>query len=215
MVQGLVIVPVVLRSQTHGGRSLKQPIAWVIAALVMFMGLRYSWLTWHGQIQPVLATWVIFAVAASLSWWTYWSSPRHSVSNNMGNASDLVIVWMILITIMVSRHSSRTSFNWFEIGCLTATGIILLFWRFSRRHTTSNLLLQVLMSVAYLPTLYQLWRATANTEPLVVWLGTWTASFLATVQAIRTKDRLALAYAGRALMFVTIVVLLIIRLDRR
>ena len=180
---------------------------------MLFVGLRYSWLTRQGDIQPVMATWLLFCVAVSLSLWTYWSSKKHSVVSNVGNAIDFIIVWMILASIIFLGKNVRLGFNGFEIGCLIASAIILVFWRISKKHQASNLSLQGIMTIAYFPTLRQLWSAKDNTESFSIWIVIWIASTAALIPAFTDKDKLAIAYASRAFILVTVLLGLMIRIE--
>jgi hypothetical protein len=179
------------------------------------VAVRYSWLTAHDQIHPVLATWLIFCVAVTFSLMTYWSSKQHSLISNIANVSDLVTVWMVLASILLFSKEVRLHFNAVEIACLLVSGTVLVWWRFTKQHAASNIMLQIVMTVAYLPTLFQLWYAQSNTESFGVWAVTWVGSCVALVPAIIDRDKLAVVYALRALLLISAIIGLMIRLELR
>lgn len=176
------------------------------------MGLWYCWQTYTGSIQPTLATWIIFSVATTLSLWTYWSSEQHNLISNILNTVDTFSVNAILLVIVLFGVNVRFGINRFELGCLVACGVILVIWRFTKKHAASNLTLQTVMTVAYLPTINQLWNATTNTESFVVWAVWFVGCSLALVTARLSKDKLAVVYAARALLMVSIIIVLMIRI---
>lgn len=199
------------REEVH----VRRGTAIIAALVVLLVDARYCWLVWRGDAAPVLATWLLFAVAVSLSFATYWASEKHSIVGNIGNAVDVVGVWAILLFVALLGKHVRLGFSPFELGCLVASGLILLLWRASKLHATSNLALQVVMTVAYFPTIAQLWGATSSTEPLAFWTAIWVSAVLTLVPAIIDRDRLACAYAGRAVVMVSVLIALMLRIQLR
>lgn len=194
---------------------MRKVSAAVVAVLMLFVTLRYSWLTWRGEIQPVFATWLLGGVAVSLSFWTYWSSGQRSLVGNIGNTVDLFVVGTILASIVFLSPQVRLGFNEFEIGCLAVSVVILIFWRTSKRHAAAHLALQGLMTVSFCPLFYQLWQAHTNTESFGVWVTAWVACVAALVPPVLDRDRLAIIYASRAIIMVTITLGLMARLELR
>lgn len=192
---------------------MKRVLPWIIAALMLCVGAPYCWQTLRGEIHPVFATWAIMAIANTLSWSTFWSSKDRNWSANVMNLSGMLASWVILLSVIVSGHGTRFWFNTFELWCLGFVVVILIFWWQSRQHVTSNLLVQVLMSVCYLPTLYHLWTASTNTEPIGVWTISAIASGLSVILAGLKRNRLSVVYASRSLFFSLAIILLILRLE--
>lgn len=184
----------------------------ISACIWFFMTTYYVWLIMQNEIQPVLTTWILFCVAVSLSFRTYWSSKKHSVVGNIGNFIDLGVVWLILLSILLFGKNINFAFNTFETCCLVASLGILLFWKLSKQHMLSNIALQVIITVAYFPTIYRLWYATQNTESFSVW-SIWligVSASLATV--ILHKDTLGIIYSSRAFVLVLIIMILMLRI---
>lgn len=175
------------------------------------MGFRYIMLIKQGEIKPALATWTIFVVSVILSFQTYWSTGKKSIIANIANATDVVAVIGIFTSILIFGKGNLT-FNLFEIYCLAASFGILIFWKTSKKHTLSNILLQVIMTVAYLPTFYRLWFATTNTESFLVWSIWIIGTSASLITSILYKDTLGILYASRAFVLTAIVIALMVRL---
>ena len=188
-----------------------------IIAIIAFtvgigMGFRYVYLVAQKEIYPALTTWILFCVAVSLSFRTYWSSRKHSIVGNLANFVDLILVWIILVGILLFGQNVNLIFRPFEIWCLISSGIVLLFWILSKKHLLSNLLLQVIMTVAYFPTIYNLWYATNNTESFSVWCVWLIGGFTSLIIAILKKDTLGIVYSSRAFVLVSIILILMLRI---
>ncbi len=162
-------------------------------------------------VRPVFTTWLLFFVASSLSFWTYWSSKKHSVRGNIANFMDMFVCAVITLGIL-SVEGSHLIGNAFDGYCLVASGIVLVFWRMTRRHEFSNMMLQIVMATAYMPTFVKLWQATRNTESLPVWVLSWFGAVFAFISASAERDKLGKIYAGRGLILVSVVVWLIMRI---
>jgi len=172
----------------------------------------YSISTFKGLIQPTIITWLMFGLATSLSFWTYWASGKHTWKSNIANFLDVISVFIAILVIIFLGHNIRFNVNPFEIVCIILCLIILVFWRITKSHEKSNILLQVIMMLAYIPTYYQLWNASESTEPLITWLMNWIMSLSSLILAIKNKDKLAIIYPGRALVMLSIMIFLILRL---
>lgn len=194
-------------------RAKKAMIAAVALSLVG--GFRYITQTIDGVIQPTMTTWLLFAVAVSLSMWTYLATEKHSMLTNIGNTIDLVFCWIELFAIVFVSPHPRLGLNFFEVCCIAAALLIGYGWRRTRKHVLANLAIQGIMVVAYLPTLYGLWYATTNHESLSAWSIQWLVCACALVTAIEKRDRLAMIYAGRAVTFVSLMLFLMIRIELR
>jgi hypothetical protein len=162
-------------------------------------------------VRPVFTTWLLFFIASSLSFWTYWSSKKHSVRGNIANFMDMFVCGVITLSILSYAGGDLVGRS-IDIYCLIASALILVFWRIKRQHGTANILLQLVMVVAYLPTIGNLWEATRNTESLPVWILAWFGAVFAFISASVERDKLGKIYAGRGLVLVSIVIWLIARI---
>lgn len=189
--------------------------ALIAAVLLLSMAARYATLTVRGEIQPVLASWLLFALATTLSLWTYLFTDKHSLVSNIGNAIDLVVVAVIICSILAYGQNIRYKVNGFEWSCFIAATAIAVYWSVTRRHKATNLALQGILTLAYLPMLYHLWLASINTESITAWIIAWLACTSSFAAAKFGEDGLAMVYAGRAWLLVSATLILIIRLELR
>ena len=186
----------------------------LIVCLLATFCLRYCWQMVAGQIAPVLATWIVFLVATQMSLFTYLrSSEKHTWLSNIYIVADCLNVIIVLLVAIFLGKKVRLGLTFFEIGCLTGCAIIAMIWFFSRSHVLCNLMIQVMMIIAYFPLVYHLWNAPANTEPYFPWLITMLASTLAMYEPIKKRDLLAAVYLTRSTLSVLVVIMLMIRLD--
>lgn len=185
----------------------------ILSALILFgVTFRYSYLILKHKIVPTLTTWLLFSIASGLSLLTYFSSSNHSISGNIINVMDLVMCWSILISLIIVKKKLSLAFSRFEKVCLVLTGIILLFWLFTKEDVVANLLLQLILTIAYLPTITKLWRAKESQESFGMWLAIVTASFLGFVSGLVQHDLLGSIYAFRSFVSVAVVLVLMIRI---
>ena len=180
--------------------------------LMLCMNTWYGISTIQGSIHPTLIMWIIFCVAVSLSYGTYYSSKNHNWLNNITNSADLIFVWTITIIIIFLGKNIRFDVNIVEILCLFSSLVILIFWRITKFHKTSNIFLQIVMVIAYLPTFYQLLNVSETTESLVAWFFNWFASIAGIITARLGNDKLATIYATRSFIMISIMIALILRL---
>lgn len=191
---------------------MKKLFALVTFGLMLVMNFWYCDLIIKGEIHPTLMTWVIFSVAVSLSLGTYWSSGNHNLLSGICNITDTVLVLIVTLIIIFFGKNVRFEINTFEIICIILALIILVFWRITKAHEVSNLFLQGVMVIAYFPTFYQLWGALTTSESLVTWSISWLISFLGIITAVLGRDKLAIIYSTRALVMITIMIFLILRI---
>ncbi|HEY5588455.1 MAG TPA: hypothetical protein VIK86_05800 [Candidatus Paceibacterota bacterium] len=192
---------------------MRKLFAFITIILMTFTNIWYVHLIVSGIIHPTLMTWVMFCVAVILSFATYWSSEKHSFLNNACNTVDLISVIVITSTIIFFGKDVRFNINMIEIICIALSLVILFFWRITRKHETSNMLLQIVMSIAYLPTFYQLWVAYESSESLITWSVMWFASITGVTTGILGKDKLATIYSFRSFLLISILIILILRLN--
>ena len=182
------------------------------AILMTVTNIWYIYLIIMGRIHPTFMTWVIFSVAVGLSFATYWSSEKHSFLNNICNTVDLISVFVITTIIVIFGENIRFNINTFEMICILLSMMILFFWRITKRHEVSNIFLQIVMTIAYFPTFYQLWSATVSSESVITWGILLLASITGVMTGVLGKDKLAIIYSTRSLVMVSILIVLILRI---
>lgn len=191
--------------------------AGVVVLILSVTTLRYCQLIVFGKIEPVLATWLLFTTVTSLNWLTYWSSPKRSIINNIGLVTGCISVWLISSAIVISGfflgRNIRFGFTRFEIICFLASGVILLWWKFTKNYEISNYAFQVMTMIAWLPLYIHLLFAHVNTEPFSLWLAQLVVAGFTLIPAIVGKDKLAIINSFRGFFCVVLVLLLMIRLE--
>ncbi|MGD9129528.1 MAG: hypothetical protein PVJ09_03520 [Candidatus Woesebacteria bacterium] len=179
-----------------------------ILLIVSSSGLWYSYQIIFKKVKPVLSTWLIMLVGASLSLFTYLSASNWNLKSNILNMADVVNLLIItMATLAVSRNKLmiRPFEKWYFLGMV----IISLFWIFSKDPFISNLLIQGLIWVGYFPTIHKLITEKSNTESFLTWGGVLLAGLLALIPA--SDNLLSLIYAGRTVIMVSIILSLMLQ----
>lgn len=166
----------------------------------------------NGKVKPVLATWIFFAFATLLSLVTnFKESGVTGLLANSYNVVDTLSVF-IICGVILFRKDSRKIFNMFEKRCLGAVVFVFIAWIISGQNILAHLAVQVILVIAYLPTLVQLWKATENTESVGMWSTNCAASLFGLVEPIKTMAFLPIVYGSRSVISTFIVTVLILRL---
>jgi len=182
-----------------------------VVAINAFILVRYVWLIRQKRIQPALAMWAFFTIAVVGSFVTYLSEAAHSPLDNILNTSDIALVGTVSIVIWVwGDKSSR--FTRFDLGCLGAVALILVFWGFTREHAAAHLAIQAILVIAYAPVVKRIWKADRNTESFAAWIGMLLAAALS---LLSSKGWLATVYAVRAVVCTSSLLALMLRARRR
>ena len=170
----------------------------------------YCYFAIKGVTHPTLMTWVMFFIAIVLSFSTYWSSQNHDLLSNICNAGDLILVLGVIIVIAVFCKNVRFSINNTEIICLSMSFVVLIFWKITKAHELSNIILQIIMVIAYFPTFYQILKVSEISESPITWGVTWISALLGFITAKLGKDKLAMIYSGRSLVMISILLFILV-----
>jgi hypothetical protein len=125
------------------------------------------------------------------------------------NAADLIYVLTICLAIIIFGDKS-SKFTRFDSGCLVAVLIIVVFWILTQNHRVTNILMQVILVIAYFPVVKRLLDSKENTEPFSVWIGMLLAPSIA---LISSRGTLATIYSVRAIICVSLLLLLMVRIE--
>ncbi|MBE0653735.1 MAG: hypothetical protein IH594_08050, partial [Bacteroidales bacterium] len=141
----------------------------IVSIINLVILLRYLQLIKKQKIRPSLAMWTFFSLAVGMSLITYMSEGNYSFLDNILNTTDLALVISVAVSIYFSGDKS-SRFNSFDKILLIVVGLIFLFWITTRNHFVSNILIQLILVIAYIPVVSRMLVSKVNTEPFSVWL---------------------------------------------
>jgi hypothetical protein len=182
---------------------------YAVISITLVIMVRYILLLIRKKIKPALAMWLFFSVAIIMSLVTYRSESGYGLLDNIMNTVDLIYVVTVCIAIFLFGDKS-SKFTRFDRGCLIAVFTILLFWIFTRNHWVTNIMMQLILVIAYFPVVKRLIDSRENTEPFSVWIGMLLAPSIA---LISSKGTLATIYSVRAIFCVSTLLLLMLRIE--
>ncbi len=190
-------------------------MAKIIEIIVVILTLWYTGIylreMMKGRVKPVLATWLLFVLGTSLSIVTNFKETGvQGFGANIFNLTDALGVTIIFLFALFRPNTNRR-FDTFEKSCLSAVGIVFIFWLLSGQSVVSHLLVQCVFVVAYLPTLRKLWSAEANTESIVTWSLNTMAAGLGIIPPLINHDLLPLVYCIRGTVSAFLVVVFSLR----
>ena len=180
-----------------------------VVAINLFILVRYCWLIRKKRIKPALAMWVFFSIAMCGSLVTYLSAGDYSLLDNILNTSDLVLVVTVSMFIVIFGGRS-TRFNKFDLGCLVAVLVIMMFWLISQHHVVSHISIQVILVIAYFPVIIRIWKSNENTESFTAWIGLFLAPF---ISLLSSNGVLATIYSIRAIILSLVLLVLMARAE--
>lgn len=194
--------------------------AFIAALLAGVFGIWYCLLIWVHRIEPSLATWTIFQATTIISFFTYAKESKRKSGNidyvsNIANTMDTIGVSVILFVIIICGSAGQWHFQTFDIYCLIASGAILCSRWFTKSEITTNLAVQAVMVVAYLPMIHKMWIASQNPEAFGPWTVQLAICIFSLCAAIAGRSFLSIVYAGRATTLVAIILALMLRLKFR
>ncbi len=166
-----------------------------------------------GKVKPVLATWMFLSLAVLISLASeFFQTGIQGVSANFFNLIDSLAVVSIFIIILFHKDTRRT-FTTFEKGCILGVILICLIWFFTKNNIFTHLATQLILVIAYLPTLVELWNTRKNTEALGTWVFDCLGSLLGLIIPIREGQILPIVYGVRSVVSTLLVVLLILKIQ--
>lgn len=180
-----------------------------VSIINLLIGIRYCILIYKKEIKPALAMWIFFTLAVVMSLITYLADGNYSIWDNILNTTDILLVSTVSVFIYIYGDKS-SKFNKFDTVCLIAVLLIIVFWIISRNHVITNLLIQLILVIAYFPVIKRLIKSKENTEPFTVWIGMMLAPVFA---LISSKGALATIYSVRAIICVGLLLLLMLRVE--
>lgn len=181
----------------------------IVSIINLVILLRYLQLIKKQKIRPSLAMWTFFSLAVGMSLITYMSEGNYSFLDNILNTTDLALVISVAVSIYFSGDKS-SRFNSFDKILLIVVSLIILFWITTRNHFVSNILIQLILVIAYIPVVSRMLVSKVNTEPFSVWVLLLLAPI---ISLISLKGDLAAIYAWRAIACTSGLLFLMFRIE--
>lgn len=192
---------------------------WVALTTVLLdalVGTLYCVKLVRKETAPRLATWLIFEVGVLMSLAAYFSSPGSTLVKAALNATDAIVVTAILGLIVITQRTSKFQLTLNEKVCLAISCVAGAAWGITRTGWVGVAGFQVLMSVAYGPTIESVWKWQRGRppEPLETWSLNALIGLMGAVSALTgARDYVAMLYPLRAFLLCALVVVLIARWD--
>jgi hypothetical protein len=153
--------------------------------------------------------WIFFTIAVGISLTTYLKEDHFSLWDNILNTTDLALALAVSISIFFfGDHSSK--FSRFDVGCLIAVVVIVLFWFITKNHFLTHSMTQLILVIAYFPVVSRLWRTKENGESFLIWIGMLLAPLLSLMSS---KGILATIYSVRAIICILLLLGLMLRVE--
>ena len=184
--------------------------AWISLGLILAAGFTNSIRIYRREVDPTLSTWIILFAGALLSFITYLSTGKGNLVAGALNGADVLSEAMVVLTIILFgiRRWRVRSFEKFYFAGLVIAGA---FWFLTANPFASNLLVQIILALGYIPTIHTLLTTKTNTESFLVWGLILAASVIflyPSAIAWQKGDVLALVYAIRSIVLLSTVLLL-------
>ena len=163
------------------------------------------------QVQPALSTWLIILAAALMSFVTYLSAEQNAFLSGLLNFGDVLSTALVSVVIIFFSQIN-IKLKSFEKYYLLGLILVAAFWFLTSDPFVSNLLIQLLLSIGYAPTIHHLIKSKRNTESFLVWGLILAASLISLYPAIIALTEhgiiLSLIYSVRAIILLSITIIL-------
>lgn len=155
------------------------------------------------EVNPALSTWLIILAASLLSFISYLKAENNAFLSGLLNFGDVLSTALISTTI-IFFSSTQIKLKEFEKYYLIGLVVVVVFWTLSSNPFLSNLLIQLLLAMGYIPTIHHLIKRKENTESFLVWGLILFASLIslhpALIAYLEKGIVLSLVYSLRAIV---------------
>ncbi len=189
-----------------------------MALLDIFVGARYCTKLIRKESSPRIATWLIFEIGVVMSLAAYFASPDHSIVKAALNLTDAIVVTVILALLFIERRGAKIPFTRNERLCLVISCITLAAWTITKTAWIGLVGFQVVMSVAYFPTIESVWqwKPGRSPEPIETWsINALAALISVVVDVTGSHDYVAMLYPLRAFILCMTIVALVARWEQK
>ena len=186
--------------------------AGVVALLDVGVGARYCVKLIRKESHPRIATWLIFELGVVMSLVAYFASGDHSLVKDALNLTDFVVVTAIVAALLFEQRGDKILFTRNERLCLLISGITMVAWMITKTAWIGFAGFQVVMTIAYLPTIESMWKwkPGRSPEPVETWSITALAALIGVVIDVTGRhDYVAMLYPLRAFLLCVLIVVLV------
>jgi len=192
--------------------------AGVVVLLDVCVGARYCVKLIRKEAHPRIATWLIFELGVVMSLVAYFASRDHSLVKAALNLTDLVVVTVIIAALFFEQRGGKILFTRNERLCLLIAGITMVAWMITKTAWIGFVGFQVVMTMAYLPTIESMWRwrPGRSPEPVETWSINAVAALIGVMLDVTgSHDYVAMLYPLRAFLLCVMIVVLVARWERK
>ena len=182
------------------------------------VGARYCVKLIRKEAHPRIATWLIFELGVVMSLVAYFASRDHSLVKAALNLTDFVVVTVILAALFFEPRDEKILFTRNERLCLLIAGITVVAWMITKTAWIGFVGFQVVMTVAYLPTIESMWqwKPGRSPEPIETWGINAVAALIGVLLDVTgSHDYVAMLYPLRAFLLCVMIVVLVMRWERK
>lgn len=190
----------------------------VVALLDLCVGARYCAKIIGGRSSPRIATWLIFEIGVLMSLVTYFASQDHSAVKAALNLTDALVVTVVIVALLMKAQGVKVRFTKNERMCLLIALITMVAWAITKTAWVGFLGFQVVMTVAYVPTIESMWyvRQGPAPEPVETWSINAVAALIGVALDLTgSRDYVAMLYPLRAFLLCMMIVGLVMRWRRK
>lgn len=173
-----------------------------VAMLMISSAIRYIWQIIRGTVEPATSTWIIFLSGTALSFTTYMLAEDRDMASGILNTMDVMEVGSILTAVLIFGHARGVRFSRFERWYLVGIAVIIAYGLIFGDAWGSNLFVQALIALGYVPTVHKIISLKRNTESFMAWSFSFFAGVFALLPAILDRNTLAIVYASRTVVMV-------------
>ncbi len=187
----------------------------VIASLILISGnIGYIKGIIQNSVVPTKSTWIIFSIVTGLNVSSFLTNKFDLVSGAYG-ITDFFLCLMILTVTLVYSQKSKLSFKSFEKYYLVGAFICVLFWIISDNSFQTNLLVQTLIIIGYIPTIHNILSTKRSSESKLSWTIWSIGGFLSLYPAIEKQNTLAIVYSFRATTMCLLILFLTYKFQKK
>jgi hypothetical protein len=161
-----------------GGAPLKsETVSHTLVVVAMVSSITasvlYNWKTFAGGASPNITSWFLWATITVLNFTSYKSMSKDWIKSALPTTNSLFCILTFFVALCFGKVHA---FNGYDIAVLTIGVIAASVWYVFRSSKAGNLLVQVALAVAFIPTFISVTAAPGNEIALSWFL--WANGFL-------------------------------------